>query len=382
MRSDINIIANSQVSFNSMGGSDKIFIELALAWKKMGYVVNIFGCREAGKMCVDAGLKSDFREISRFDFEKFGLLVTYFLRTVKAFLGKRTIKSGILYSSSDFFPDLFFALKQKILNPRILWLAGLFLIAPNPFRQSYSFNIRGFIYWISQRIGILIMKVMADYIVVLCKKDKNYLIKLGFKKERIIIISGGVDMDVIKKVSKQNIIYEACFVGRFHSQKGILQLIDIWGKVCIRFPKARLAIVGWGDESWIKDIKSLIEQNRLTKNIFLLGFLDNEAKYKVLKSSKVFVFPSLYESWGIVVAEAFGCGLPVVAFDIEATKKFKKGIIKIKCFELDKFAKNIEMLLVNKKFFRKMSIEARSVSGDYSWEKSANLILNFVDRLS
>lgn len=370
----INIVANSQISFESMGGSDKIFIEMAKVWKRQGRETIIFGCREAGKMCDDAGLKKYFREISAIDFEKHGLFLTYFARTIKCLFYGRLVKEGILYSSSDFFPDLFFALVQKLRNRKIKWAAGLFLIAPNPLKQKYALTARGLIYWVSQILAIWLMKMWADFVVVLCNDDRDFLLKKGFRRERVIIISGGIDMSVIDRVLIHVKKYDACFLGRFHPQKGILELLDIWRMVVDEIPRAKLAIVGWGDEYFVKQINDFLAKNKLQKNIFLLGFLDNEKKYEILKKSKIFVFPSLYESWGIVVAEAFGCGCPVVTFDIEATRKFKKGIIKVGNFDAAKFAKSVVGLLKDKRLREKFSKEACEASKLYDWEMSANLI--------
>ena len=112
---------------------------------------------------------------------------------------------------------------------------------------------------------------------------------------------------------------------------------------------------------------------RLQKNVFLLGFMDNEAKYKIVKKSKILLFPSSYESWGIVVAEAFACGLPVVAFDIAATRKFKEGIVLVK--DNKSYVDKIIVLLNDIVLYSRLSIAARESVKEYAWDKSAKAIL-------
>jgi len=379
MKIPITIIANAQISFSSMGGSDKIFIEISRVWKKSGFPLTILGCKEAGKMCTDAGLGKNFQAISGFDVEKIGLFLAYSLRTITCVFHRSIIKEGILYSSSDFFPDLIFAFWQKLLNPKIKWVAGIFLIAPNPLEKKSSRNLRGVVYWLSQRIAIWLMKLKADLTVVLCEEDKTFLQKKGIEAKRIVIISGGINFEIINNIPVQEEKYQACFVGRFHQQKGIPELINIWNLVTKTYPEAKLAIIGWGDKYWIDLIRNLIEQNQLTKNIDLLGFLDNEEKFKVLKSSRIFLFPSSYESWGIVVAEAFGCGCPVVAFDIPATRKFNKGMIKAGLGDLKSFADITIKLLQNQQLYAKLSQEAKEAAKEFNWQKSAELIINGVE---
>lgn len=378
IRMPITIIANSQVSYNSMGGSDKIFIEMARVWKRLGHPITILGCREAGKMCNTGGLGDSFKEVSRFDVEAIGLFFAYAFRVFFSIFNGSLVERGVLYSSSDFFPDLIFAFRQKLLNKKIKWVAGIFLIAPNPFKVKYARNFRGFVYWISQRIGISIMRIYADLAVTLCQEDKDFLINKGIKEDKIIVISGGVDLDIISRISDQAKKYDACFVGRFHYQKGLPELIEIWKSVTVRLPNVKLAIVGWGDKYWVNAIKELIDKNNLQDNVFLLGFLDNEEKYRLIKSSRIFLFPSSYESWGIVVAEALGCGRPVVAFDINATRKFKKGVILVNPGDVNSFSDTAARLLTDREFYLELAQSARDGAANFSWEESADIILKSV----
>jgi glycosyltransferase involved in cell wall biosynthesis len=54
----------------------------------------------------------------------------------------------------------------------------------------------------------------------------------------------------------------------------------------------------------------------------MTGFVSEEEKYKVMKASKIFVFPSYLEGCPIVVCEALACGLPVVAYELPAYRDF------------------------------------------------------------
>lgn len=373
----ISIIANSQVSFESMGGSDKIFIELARSWKKGGIAVSLYGCREAGRMCAEYGLKDEFRVVSRFDVARFGLFCAYLFRTLGALFSGRLIKRGVLYSSSDFLPDTVFAFRQKLINSRIKWAAGIFLIAPNPLINRQARSPRGVIYWLTQKFAVSLMRLKADLVIVLCGEDKEELVRSGIRGEKIAVISPGIDTETIAEVpGQESKKYQACFVGRFHPQKGIPQMLKIWKKVCVRFPKARLALIGWGSGSWVNLIKSTVSGSGLGMNVDMLGFLDNREKYKVLKSSDLFLFTSSYESWGIVVAEALGCGCPVVAFDIPATRKFNKGTVLVEQGNVEKFTETVVDLLSDKQRLSGLSAHAREAAAAFDWKNAADTIVS------
>jgi glycosyltransferase involved in cell wall biosynthesis len=79
-------------------------------------------------------------------------------------------------------------------------------------------------------------------------------------------------------------------------------------------PDIRAVIVGDGPE---KDaLHRLVRERHLEKNVTFTGFLDDPDEVTALmKASKVFVFPSIREGFGMAALEAMACGLPVVTVD-------------------------------------------------------------------
>ena len=98
------------------------------------------------------------------------------------------------------------------------------------------------------------------------------------------------------------------FVGRYDYQKRVQDALSIWEEVCKRFPDWILDIYGEGEmkdkiESKVKNMKNVI-LHQPTKKI-----------YDCYRNSSVLILTSLFEPFGLVLAEAMNCGLPVVAFD-------------------------------------------------------------------
>ena len=77
-------------------------------------------------------------------------------------------------------------------------------------------------------------------------------------------------------MNSQNVIpvekrkYDACFVGRFHQQKGVLVLIDIWKEVVKLKPDAKLAMIGNGPLE--EEVKNRAKEYGIGNNIDLFGF--------------------------------------------------------------------------------------------------------------
>jgi len=198
---------------------------------------------------------------------------------------------------------------------------------------------------------------------------------------RVVAIRGGVDTktptSVPSPVEKK---YDAVFIGRFHPQKGVLELIDIWEYVCEIKKDAKLAMIGAGDLE--KEVREKISKHGMGDNIDLLGFQDGIPKYQIFKSSRLVVHPAIYDSGGMAACEAMACGLPGVSFDLEALKTYyPKGMLKTPCFDFKAFAENIRKLLKDEELYQKTKQDALDWSAEWDWDRRAQEILDVVQSL-
>lgn len=315
-----------------------------------------------------------------------GLIISYFRRAIKAsgiLKKQKDINNNtIIYSSSDLLPDATPAIYIKIKNPSVRWITGLHLIAPNPFKgykkkytKGYSLpSISNIYYFLTQRLIMKFMKLFAHTIMVSNSMDREFLIKKGFMPDKVIVTYGAVDRTAIDSAVKKEEGYDACYVGRFHKQKGFPDLIEAWKQVCKKCPKAVIAIIG-NDINLHAVIKKVASEG-MVDNIKFLGFLNGIDKFNVMKSSKICVFPSTHESFGMVAAEAMASGLPVVAYDLPIFREiYPVGMLKSPIGDVNKLANNIIDLLQNDDKRIRISEEAFKLSKKFSWEKTAESIL-------
>jgi glycosyltransferase involved in cell wall biosynthesis len=104
----------------------------------------------------------------------------------------------------------------------------------------------------------------------------------------------------------------AIFVGRIHPKKGCDLLIEAFHRSLARDPDWHLLIVGPDQVGWQADLKRLSETLDIEDRITWAGMLRDERKWEALVASEIFVLPSHQENFGIVVAEALACGIPVL----------------------------------------------------------------------
>jgi glycosyltransferase involved in cell wall biosynthesis len=102
-------------------------------------------------------------------------------------------------------------------------------------------------------------------------------------------------------------------LGRLSPQKDYPTLLRAWTIVTRHLPGARLSIAGQGPE--LDRLQSLCKTLGLT-NVTFKGFTKDIAGF--LREGDVYVQPSAYEGFGLAVAEAMACGLPVVVTDVDS----------------------------------------------------------------
>lgn len=104
----------------------------------------------------------------------------------------------------------------------------------------------------------------------------------------------------------------AIFLGRLHEKKGCDLLIQAFAKVMGANADWQLVMCGPDQTSWKPHLESLARTLNISGRITWAGMVSGNVKWGALRASEVFVLPSHQENFGIVVAEALACGVPVL----------------------------------------------------------------------
>ncbi|OGF32389.1 hypothetical protein A2533_04405 [Candidatus Falkowbacteria bacterium RIFOXYD2_FULL_35_9] len=287
-----------------------------------------------------------------------------------------------LITQTDFLPDTFAGFCCKIRNPKIIWIASYFLEARAPWKQNSPYKgkrwLVGFFYWLQQQPSVWFIKQKADKIMVTSEPDVNKFVNKKRSINDVVVVQGGVNIDQANKHLNSGLIplrdrmYDACFSGRFHAQKGVIEAIEIWNIVVRKMPKAKLVMIGSGPLE--TEVKAKIAKYGLENNVYLAGFLsDGEEKFDIFKNSKLIIHPAIFDSGGMAAAEGMAWALPAVSFDLEALKTYyPKGMLKSELNNCQDFANNIFKLLEDKELYKKTALDAvELIRSVWDWEKRA-----------
>jgi len=102
----------------------------------------------------------------------------------------------------------------------------------------------------------------------------------------------------------------ALFVSRLHPKKGLLNLVEAWRRVQPR--DWELVIVGPDEHGYARQVKAALAAAGLEESIKVLGPVWGAERFHHYWEADLFVLPSFSENFGMVVAEALACQLPVI----------------------------------------------------------------------
>lgn len=208
-----------------------------------------------------------------------------------------------------------------------------------------------------------------------------FLDRRGINADRRTWISCGIDSVSADAVPEQNKIYDVVWIGRMHRQKGVEDLLDTLQFLAPRIQNFRALIIGDVQEQ----LRNEIEKRSLTGCVEFSGYIKGaKEKFQLLKKSRVFLMPSHYESWGIVIGEALASNIPVVAYDLPCYRPIFGDLIKYApCFDLNAFKKLAEDEILKMRNGQNDLDQSRLTrfKSENSWESAQDKFLSALEKL-
>ena len=132
----------------------------------------------------------------------------------------------------------------------------------------------------------------------------------------MVVLPNGIETDSYPcRISKDKVKKQILFLSRIHIKKGIELLIDAFDRIIKKNADMDdwiVAIVGNGEEEYIRELKRKVEGLNLRDKVKILAPVFGDAKVKLYQESSIFCLPSYSENFGMVIAEAMSCGVPCI----------------------------------------------------------------------
>lgn len=202
-------------------------------------------------------------------------------------------------------------------------------------------------------------------------------------KDNVVIIPHGVDPDNFPSKKNYSKKKDYLFVGRLTEQKGAPYLIDALEILDKKKIKITVNIAGNGSEDYVKPLKEKASKFKYVKANFL-GFVTGKEKFDLYNKSAIFITPSVFEPFGIVLTEAMASGCAMISANHDGGKLLVKpsyGVV-INFDKESERAKNLANAIEKstKWDIKKMGPSAVKASERYYYTNLAEEYLNVYEK--
>lgn len=227
-------------------------------------------------------------------------------------------------------------------------------------------------WWVFGRDNPRLRTVVSD------RMKQDFVHYYGAPAEAIVPIPNGVDIQQFNprlraeyrpKIRREHGLSEEdfllFFIGGDWERKGVPQAIETLAY--LPDPRIKLLVVGMGDAD---HYRRLAERYGVAARVTFVTRFVRQAQYYA--ASDVFLFPTQYEPFGLVVLEAMATGIPVVTSAIAGVSDYLQD--GVDAFLVDDardahlLASKVEMLYRDRALYEKMSVQGRAKAESMSWE--------------
>ena len=208
------------------------------------------------------------------------------------------------------------------------------------------------------------VKFRFYHIVALTKKDQE--LRATAYKQKVFVIPNPLKATPINYSTQEN--KKILILARFTSQKNLPNLLLSWENVQKKHPDWTLDIYGEGED---KDRMLKVIKERKLNTVHVNGYVN--APFKIIPEYSIFLLPSLYEGFPMVLIECMSCGVPAVAYNClcgpdEVIKDGEDGII-VQLNDMDAFIEKVNNLIEHPELRKSMSLKCRENIKRYALDK-------------
>ena len=173
----------------------------------------------------------------------------------------------------------------------------------------------------------------AKKIITVSECSKRDIVRyLGIPEEKIEVIYNGIDLNIETSDSKEaiEVLRERIrsrfgisrpyllYLGNFLPHKNLDTFIKAYALLKRQYEIPHCLVLAGKNDNMREKLQAIIDQEQLTNDVFLTGFVEDEWKSPFYACADLFVYPSLYEGFGLQALEAMAHHTPVAISNVAA----------------------------------------------------------------
>uniref|UniRef100_A0A7C3APX5 Glycosyltransferase family 1 protein n=2 Tax=Thermorudis TaxID=1649508 RepID=A0A7C3APX5_9BACT len=230
----------------------------------------------------------------------------------------------------------------------------------------------------------------ADAVIAVSTQTRDDVVELlAVPPEKVVVVPNGVDGSL--RPVRDDRLLEAfrraqglpneffLFLGTLQPRKNVEGLLHAYARVRaeISMPLVIAGARGWRESS----IFQLVQKLDLTDQVRFAGYVNPDELALWYSAATVFVYPSLYEGFGLPVLEAMACGVPVITSSVSSLPEVAgDAAILVDPRDTDSLARALRELAGSPRLRAQLAAAGLERSRGFSWERTASETLEVYRR--
>lgn len=232
--------------------------------------------------------------------------------------------------------------------------------------------------------GVFNASLYADFIVTISEHSRRHFLKVfpHYPPERISVVYPASRFSSSRLVSKPETLHALqtdrfwLCVGTIEPRKNHIRLLRTFAKLKKHsersFPLVLVGRNGWLMEGFQKEIEEL----GLDRDVILLGYEEDVALQWLYQNCFAFLYPSLFEGFGLPVLEAMCLGAPVITSNTSSIPEITgSAALLVDPLQEEDIFQTMLKLSLEQDFRKNLKESALQQSKCFSWDRSATKML-------
>ncbi len=255
--------------------------------------------------------------------------------------------------------------------------------------EAHRLFDRYYLDWTTRRHSRVAQQLIADSLAT-----KQDLVEFyGARPERITVVYLGRDETLTPVTNSQTIAKIKAnynikgdyllYLGTLQPRKNLARLVEAFHRATESLQNKNLKLVIAGKRGWLyNDIYKRVQRLGLMERVIFPGYVADEAKPGLLSGALAYVFPSLYEGFGLPVLEAMACGTPVLTSNSSSLPEVAgTAALLVDPHHTDEIAAGLAKLISNANLRRQLVEQGYQQIQTFSWQKTARQVLEILEKI-
>jgi len=200
-------------------------------------------------------------------------------------------------------------------------------------------------------------------------EERVFVIPISFD-EKTCMLPNNPYLLQLEGINKPYLLF-LCAIAK---NKNLSRVIEAFEIIAEKFPEITLVVAGGKAALPDTDAISKIENSHFVSRIKVIGYVSDELKHTLYSNALVFLYPSLFEGFGIPVIEAMARSCPVITSNCSSLPEVAgDAAILVDPYNVEQLAYEIERIITSEALQKELRIKGLEQSKLFSWNKTAKM---------